>query len=896
MMTMDVFTDFYEQLVASLPMKDAIFRAKLTQKGLMHSELKATVNSMPTEIQGAQLFLNSIVKALSIGYTESFEKLLLVMEEFRCASLQKLARGIRKRLMEGDRGSDGSGERLYGGVSTDHSDCAVAKKIIINQRSSLVTLHILPLVPSLLANNVINMDEKRKIEMKEKDELERMSYFLNQVILPSLQENKMDKYKGFLVTMAKHDDSLYQEIARKLEIPQSEHSADMHPTPSPQFPLLTEKVTMKIEESSCVQAFISSDDTVKLIEEENLLVTCTNSTYAIQGSWSSVEKFRKHLKGKMKSQHRTLSNPLDKQQCHSSGELSTRHAQSIEGVPEDSSGGIVVQASNLNKENENIKNKCLTTNTELEKHAISVGNVHQAYTAVDEYKNTFNGTQIMDDSNEQPAQTIRPSTNSSISTALAFIDLPKISRRVTIKLGNIVDEDVDAIVNPANAQLIHGAGVAADIDRASNGEVQKASTKLISQHGMLTAGNAVVTGAGGMLKCNMIIHAVGPTEYQHKEKCAPLLQIAYNNAMIMAERFGHKSVSFSPITSGIYGELTANVMLSTLCSYQCHNPTLLTDVRIIITDDPTYGVFLDVLQRERQHLESLLDHPPVPSVITTSSTTSYHSQPYYYPGAFAHFPPPGNAQRWVDGAQFITPVNHHVVTQQPTMSMGSNHLSSAIPAYPNTNLVGPLPVTSTFSHTPLLHTPQSYSCAAVQEPSMLTTVQNAMSTSSATPVANSMSATFNNNPFGRPNGPSNVCRENGRDATGCQQQMRSPTTTVLPNNSVPPSVNDKKFKGNSSKVAMQKLRRHCDALTKLSITSILGSLFAEGVITRYDKMLIETKSLESDRVTYLLDDVLYRSLLVGVMDKYTGFVKVLEQKGEEEYDMVMEKLANSLAL
>ena len=82
------------------------------------------------------------------------------------------------------------------------------------------------------------------------------------------------------------------------------------------------------------------------------------------------------------------------------------------------------------------------------------------------------------------------------------------------------------------------------------------------------------------------------------------------------------------------------------------------------------------------------------------------------------------------------------------------------------------------------------------------------------------------------------------------------------------------------KVAMQKLREHCDALTKLSITSILGSLFAEGVITLYDKMLLETKPLESDRVTYLLADVLPRSLLVGVMDKYTGFVKVLEQKGE----------------
>ena len=68
--------------------------------------------------------------------------------------------------------------------------------------------------------------------------------------------------------------------------------------------------------------------------------------------------------------------------------------------------------------------------------------------------------------------------------------------------------------------------------------------------------------------------------------------------MIMAERFGHKSVLFSPITSGMYSELMANVILSTLCSYRCHSPALLTDVRIIITDDPTYRIFLDALQKE----------------------------------------------------------------------------------------------------------------------------------------------------------------------------------------------------------------------------------------------------------------------------------------------------------
>ena len=97
-------------------------------------------------------------------------------------------------------------------------------------------------------------------------------------------------------------------------------------------------------------------------------------------------------------------------------------------------------------------------------------------------------------------------------------------------------------------------------------------------------------------------------------------------------------------------------------------------------------------------MESLLDHPPVLIVTTTSSTTSCYNQPYYYPSAFVHFPPLGNAQQWVNSAQFRTPVNHHVVTLQPTISMGSNHLSSpAIPAYPNENLVGPLP-----AHFPIL--------------------------------------------------------------------------------------------------------------------------------------------------------------------------------------------------
>ena len=310
-------------------------------------------------------------------------------------------------------------------------------------------------------------------------------------------------------------------------------------------------------------------------------------------------------------------------------------------------------------EKEKIKEELFTAYRELmmggklKEHLTPVSDVQQATAIVDEYSKTFNHTYFKYDPekgeikclstdtrqmqqvrkqlyalNQRTSDLISPSsTQSSLLIKSVFIDLPKVSRRITIKLGAIVDEDVDAIVNAANDRLLHGTGVAAAIDRASNGEVQKASSQFISQHGTVQTGNAVATVAGGKLKCKMVIHAVGPMAYQHKQYCGPLLKNACNNAMIIAERFEHKSVSFPPISSGLYGvskELVADVMLSALCSYKCSSPVLLTDIRIVIINDPTYQVFLSVFHREKQHLESLADDPAVAS---TSKSRSIDRKP-----------------------------------------------------------------------------------------------------------------------------------------------------------------------------------------------------------------------------------------------------------------------------
>ena len=106
---------------------------------------------------------------------------------------------------------------------------------------------------------------------------------------------------------------------------------------------------------------------------------------------------------------------------------------------------------------------------------------------------------------------------------LVCINLPKLSRRVTIKLGDIVEEEVDVIVNAANNHLLHGAGVAVAIDKASYGLVQQESSKFIQHAGTLQTGEVVKTKAGGKLRCKTVIHAVGPIAHQHKDQCAWLL-------------------------------------------------------------------------------------------------------------------------------------------------------------------------------------------------------------------------------------------------------------------------------------------------------------------------------------------------------------------------------------
>ena len=202
--------------------------------------------------------------------------------------------------------------------------------------------------------------------------------------------------------------------------------------------------------------------------------------------------------------------------------------------------------------------------------------------------------------------TIKQGSNSE------FIDLPNLARRVTIKLGNIIQEEVDVRVNAANMHLLHNRDVITATDKTSYGIVQTESGKVTCTGKVAPTcmGDAVATAGGEAVKCKGVICASGPIVDQHKNQYALLLKNACINALNEATNFKATSIAFPPLSSAncdVSTDLVAEVMLSTLCSYACSNPTLLSDVRIVIADKPIFKIFSDAFKRVQKNLEQVHD-------------------------------------------------------------------------------------------------------------------------------------------------------------------------------------------------------------------------------------------------------------------------------------------------
>lgn len=121
-----------------------------------------------------------------------------------------------------------------------------------------------------------------------------------------------------------------------------------------------------------------------------------------------------------------------------------------------------------------------------------------------------------------------------------------------IVVGDLTEENVDAIVNAANSYLSHGGGVAAAISRKGGAIIQKESNEYVKKHGIIKTGEVGVT-SGGNLKTKYVIHAVGPVWHGGNENEDKLLYNAVYNSLKKAEELKVKSISFPAISAGIFG-------------------------------------------------------------------------------------------------------------------------------------------------------------------------------------------------------------------------------------------------------------------------------------------------------------------------------------------------------
>lgn len=146
-------------------------------------------------------------------------------------------------------------------------------------------------------------------------------------------------------------------------------------------------------------------------------------------------------------------------------------------------------------------------------------------------------------------------------------------RRIEVVQGDITEEQVDAIVNAANARLAHGGGVAGAIVRRGGQVIQKQSDTWVRKHGSLSVGRAAITGAG-RLPARYVIHAVGPVWHDRGDELSRLRD-AVQSALALADEYELASISLPAISSGIFGfpkPLAAEVIWDAALAYLDENP------------------------------------------------------------------------------------------------------------------------------------------------------------------------------------------------------------------------------------------------------------------------------------------------------------------------------------
>lgn len=168
--------------------------------------------------------------------------------------------------------------------------------------------------------------------------------------------------------------------------------------------------------------------------------------------------------------------------------------------------------------------------------------------------------------------------------------------RVSLVIGDITQQVVQAIVNAANSSLMGGGGVDGAIHRRGGpqilAECQKIRKTAYPQG--LPTGRAVLTTAGA-LSADYVIHTVGPVYGRNQGRDAELLAACYENSMLLAQEHSIISLAFPAISTGIYGypRAEAATIASEIIARCLQGDKVVSDVRMVFFQEADAEVFLE---------------------------------------------------------------------------------------------------------------------------------------------------------------------------------------------------------------------------------------------------------------------------------------------------------------
>jgi O-acetyl-ADP-ribose deacetylase len=167
--------------------------------------------------------------------------------------------------------------------------------------------------------------------------------------------------------------------------------------------------------------------------------------------------------------------------------------------------------------------------------------------------------------------------------------------RVVVTVGDITEQNTDAIVNAANSTLLGGGGVDGAIHSKGGREIYNEcyeSRQTLYPKGLPT-GKAVIT-TGGNLKARFVIHTVGPIYGMNQGKDSEFLADSYRNSLELLVKNNLETIAFPSISTGAFHfpkHEAAKIASQTIKSFLAVNDKI-TEVRLVFFSESDAKMFL----------------------------------------------------------------------------------------------------------------------------------------------------------------------------------------------------------------------------------------------------------------------------------------------------------------